>query len=129
VTSDTTSVRIDPSPILPDNTAAIIVSHLCYMLSNRALKTLYVHVASEKTVRDFVQLIERNGYHQYRFSKEGIGCRYWIYNLIGLLRDNAFLMGNVEVEEAMDAVTKVWTNGGVLAPEGNQSGLGKGTFY
>ncbi|KAJ5735631.1 uncharacterized protein N7483_000756 [Penicillium malachiteum] len=127
-TNNSVNLDITPSYMVPSTSipggskANMVLSDLTYVLSPATEKSVRLDVASEKTVRDFVDLLLQHSRHKYEFNDQGQGCRYWCYHQLDLLCQSGLLVNLAQIEEAKAAILLQW-------PSQQQYPLVQGGFY
>ena len=73
-------------------------------------------------IGDFLKIITDSNLHRYKFTNDGIGCRYWTRIVLKAWHDNR-LIHNIDVQPALDAMCKLWP------AETPAAEIAQGTFY
>ncbi|PLB39971.1 uncharacterized protein BDW47DRAFT_4626 [Aspergillus candidus] len=118
-TSPTTSIQLDclpsysvPSTVLPGGSKAnIVISSLDRLVSTDVEETFVLDVASDRRplfVRDVVDLLIENGRHRYEFDERGVGCRFWVTEMVELFLRCGVVGDGGQVEALKAAVRTLW---------------------
>ncbi|OGM48032.1 hypothetical protein ABOM_002827 [Aspergillus bombycis] len=130
--SETTCVSLDcqpshtvPSSVLTGGSKAyVILSELNAPAGPDALLefAVGVDVRAGLTVGDVVDVVVGSGREKYEFDADGVGCRFWVTEVLGLLRRVGVLVDGQQVERAKGMVKRLW-------PEGTDLDLDRGLYY
>ncbi|RAK89154.1 hypothetical protein BO79DRAFT_264452 [Aspergillus costaricaensis CBS 115574] len=128
--TDARSVRIDmtPSYTVPGVTnrsgskGIMVVSHLSYAVSRSAEKVMQIQSRPGCKARDFINLLVSQKRHQYEFTADGEGCRFWTDQQIDFLQRSGLLVDPTQVAAAKNAILTKW-------PSGGRYPLVVGTYY
>ncbi|KAL2222871.1 hypothetical protein M432DRAFT_665527 [Thermoascus aurantiacus ATCC 26904] len=134
ISQDHQSLELDPSPSGPNLSIVPIVTRrtaFTYSPDNDVVKTVRLDITPnlDLTFGRFVALLVEKGYDRYQFTSTGQGCRFWISNLISLLRDEGYIQDSRQAQEAVDALGTVWGAGGQPVPASQQSPISPGRFF
>lgn len=134
ISQDHQSLELDPSPSGPNLSIVPIVTRrtaFTYSPDNDVVKTVRLDITPnlDLTFGRFVALLVEKGYDRYQFTSTGQGCRFWISNLVSLLRDEGYIQDSRQAQEAVDALGTVWGAGGQPVPASQQSPISPGRFF
>jgi hypothetical protein len=138
-----TSVRVDMSisPLaevgLFDNNGVLgmlYVTALDFDLSISVAKASTSIAYEGLSVNDFLSAITTNGYHNYDFHSGGIGCRYWVQQVLELFHSRGFLANREEVDRALGLFETLWYKDGAPGegyahPSATNAPIVAGTFH
>ncbi|RDW68973.1 uncharacterized protein DSM5745_08733 [Aspergillus mulundensis] len=116
---------VEPSTILPGGSKAnLIISELepSTMPDIEPTFTLDLPSGSNITVNDIHDLLVDNGRHKYEFDSQGVGCRFWVTEQLGLFYEHAILGDKAQVEAVKAAIKRLW-------PEQTALELDRGAYY
>ena len=88
------------------------MSELEYIYSHNAVKIMALNPRRNCYVKDLLDAITAEGYQNYDFTSDGVGCRYWVSQIISLFQSNGLTPHKTECKEARDAVAVVWSDRG-----------------
>jgi hypothetical protein len=66
------------APNAKDTTGTLAIKQENYDKSNSAIRVWDVQAKTKFKVSDVYNEIVRKGYHKYRMTAEGTGCRWWV---------------------------------------------------
>ncbi|KNG89487.1 hypothetical protein ANOM_002243 [Aspergillus nomiae NRRL 13137] len=131
-TSETTCVALDcqPSHTVPSSVLAggskayVLLSELRALAGPDALLefAVRVDVRAGLTVGDVVDVLVESGRERYEFDADGVGCRFWVTEVLELLLRVGVLVDAQQVERAKGMVKRLW-------PEGTGLDLDRGAYY
>lgn len=109
---DNHSVRIDMTPSyaipgsnIPGGSKGImLITLLPYLYSRSSEKVVRLDVPAGVRVHNFVNLLVREKRHQYEFTEDGKGCRYWTDHQITLFQRSGLVVDPSQVTEARDSI-------------------------
>ncbi|KAI9651935.1 MAG: hypothetical protein M1831_007477 [Alyxoria varia] len=122
-------IRLEALPGGTSSTAGLLVSLKPNDMTNEASKSFRLRLKTDITFGQFMTLIISRGYHNYQFTAQGQGCRYWISCVTKLPKDDDYLTLPEEADAGVEILEQVWTVNGQLAPPEEQSGLAPGEFF
>ncbi|KAL9105977.1 MAG: hypothetical protein Q9227_008932 [Pyrenula ochraceoflavens] len=121
-------IQVDPSPSGPNMTITVIFS-----LENHPFDTSMVKstplAPKGLTLKTLIDRIKTKQYDKYRFANEGQGCRHWIYTIINMLKSEGRLYSIPQVDDALDAIRKIWKTKDEQVPDDEATGIVEGTFF
>ena len=128
--SESLSITIDclpshttPGTILTDGSKAHVIISDSQAVNPNDVPWVFLHaVRPGTTVGDVYNCVIENGRHKYEFDSAGVGCRYWISDLLSLLLAERLLVDEGEVAKTKAALVKLW-------PEQTPLPLTKGAYY
>ena len=126
--SQSSAIRIDPSPSGANNSVVLALNYKTYLVTNKAIKVVRL-VTTDLTVNGLLNAITAAKYDKYQFTQSGQGCRYWVYCVIKLLQRNGILRTKEEVDTLEQAIQQVWDDKGNPAPAAEQTPAQQGRFY
>ena len=127
--SPSTTFQLDFSPQgRADGSATLIISERNDFDLDEIAKTAAFAVREGLQVKDLIDAITRAGLEKYLFSERGQGCRYWIGNVLKLLRDEGVITRTLEFNKGLATLEKVWEGREEVRSE-EQSGVVEGRFY
>ncbi|KAL4893986.1 hypothetical protein BDV59DRAFT_201301 [Aspergillus ambiguus] len=100
----------------------MVVSLLEYTILPLAQKVLKLDVSSDRKVGDFVNLLVKNGRHQYEFNGQGQVCRYWVDYQLDLFHHHGLSVSRSHIEMAKDVILTQW-------PDQMPYSLVQGAYY
>ncbi|PWY69006.1 hypothetical protein BO94DRAFT_590585 [Aspergillus sclerotioniger CBS 115572] len=129
-TTPTTSIQIDmtPSYTVPGTTnptgskGIMIISTQPYTTPPRATKAFRIDIHPGYKVKDLVDLLTSEGRHQYEFTSEGEGCRFWVDQVVELIAEKGWVVDDKQVGDAREGILIKW-------PAGGRYGLVVGRYY
>lgn len=129
-TSPESSVCIDcqPSHTVPSSVlrggskANLIISELSQVSSHEAETGFVLDVALGLSVGNVVEKITQYNRHKYEFDTNGVGCRFWLTNLIDLFSQLQIVGNESQVAEVKAGILKLW-------PDQTPLPLDQGAYY
>ncbi|KKK15930.1 hypothetical protein AOCH_000647 [Aspergillus ochraceoroseus] len=129
-TSPISSVCVDctpsytvPSSVLQGGSKAnIIISELPHETSPDAQTAFVLDVAPGLSVGQAIGEVTQNGRHKYEFDANGVGCRWWITDMINLFYQLQVVGNASQVAEAKAGLLKLW-------PDQTPHPLDQGAYY
>lgn len=126
---DNRSIRLAPSPSgLGAAPISIVFSEFDNDIPFDLVKTYDLPVKDDLKLDTILDVLENGHFKQYMFDASGHGCRYWIWSLLGFLKENGIITGGLRVDGARVCLQQVWTKDGQLAEEEQQTHLVPGMF-
>jgi hypothetical protein len=105
------SIRLDMSPNpTTGQPGTLIVKRLDYNVSSDVVYQVPFPAIKGLYARHVLDLIVKNGRHQYRYGNKTLECRYRAYVVMEDFRSAAYIKGSGT--EVWAAVSSSWTTGG-----------------
>ncbi|KAF1352039.1 hypothetical protein BDV97DRAFT_137774 [Delphinella strobiligena] len=92
------------------------------------VKAYDLPVIDDLKLDTILDVLENGHFKQYMFDASGHGCRFWIWSLLGFLKENGIITGEHRVDGARVCLQQVWTKDGQLAEDDQQTHLVPGKF-
>lgn len=124
------SIRVTPCPAGPGAAPISVLFQDCDDgVPSDLVKTYALAVRPGVELRVLQEIIVRGNFKQYQFHTSGHGCRYWVWCLLGFLKENGIIVSSFELNGARIRLQQVWNEGGQLAEENQQTHLVPGHFF
>lgn len=106
-----------------DTRGNVVITYKKYEFTKNAAKTLRFELKTERTVGEFVDVINNRGRDRYNFTSYEEGCHYWYSIVIGDWEDED-LLPEGSSDEAREALSRYWKD-----PSGSEERpMAQGTF-
>ncbi|GAB7352159.1 hypothetical protein MBLNU459_g2644t1 [Dothideomycetes sp. NU459] len=125
-----TSIRLDPKPSGKGAAQiSIAFTELDDGIPADIVKTYDLPILTGMTLATVLEILDKGRFDRYRFDASGHGCRYWIWSMVGFLKENGFVASALPHDGARASLQQVWLEDGKLANEDQQTHLVPGEFY
>ncbi len=107
------SISLDMVKQSPDDLEGTVgVLGRTYAVSNIGVLSIPMIPATGLTMATVLDLLESNGMLRYRYAPTGEGCRYWIWSVVRLLKQNGLLIdADKQFPQFDDCIGCLWGPG------------------